>query len=184
MPKRATEDAPHVTMTDHRISLTAPKAQPPGELAPFRGTGRLDLARLRHTIDSGRGTEADYRRWAALEPRSVPALASLGEALMRFGKPAEALPVLQRARKADPGNVVVLNALAVYEATRGRLPAAMRLLETARAADPDHPLTWINIGVTREALGDRTGAEAAYREAIRHQPDSSGARRRLGALIQ
>lgn len=150
----------------------------------FRGDGLLDLARTKQTIESGRGVEADYRRWLTLEPESTAALAALGEALMRFGKREEALPFLRRARKADPGNLTALNALAVYEAIGGRLKAALALLEQARAANPDHPLTWINLGVTHEAMGDRGKAEAAYREAIRHQPDSADARRRLAALIQ
>lgn len=183
MTKGRTHDAPHVAMTNHWIALRPGIIGPqPGDLTIFRGTGMLDLARTKLTIESGRGAEADYRRWLALEPQSPAALAALGEALMRFGKRAAAKGVLERARKADPRNVTALNALAVYHATDNRLSAALQLLEQARTANPDHPLTWINLGVTHEAMGDRAKAEQAYREAIRHQPDSAEARRRLAAL--
>ncbi len=190
MPKRRTEDAIHVRMTDHKI-VRSPKFEEPkderheafaGGLKAFYGVGLLDLAHVKQAIDSGRGTENDYRRWLALEPGSSAALASLGEALMRFGKRAEAVPLLEQVRLDDPRNQAALNALAVHHAIEGRLGKAMDLLTEARAANPDHPLTWINLGVTHEALGDTRKARAAYLEAIRIQPDSSEARRRLAAL--
>ncbi len=190
MPKRAAEDAIHVRMTDHKI-VRAPKFEEPnrkghdlfsGRLKLFYGSGLLELAQVRQTIDSGRGSEESYRRWVDLEPGSVPALAALGEALMRFGKRTEAVRLLEKARAAGPRNVAVLNALAIHHATEGRLPKAMELLEQARAAKPDHPLTWINLGVTHEAMGSADKARSAYLEAVRLQPDSSEARRRLAAL--
>jgi len=191
MPKRRTQDAIHVRMTDHKIARRPvivdaerePRTGYEGPLRVFFGGGSTDWAQTRQVIDSGRGTEADYRRWLSLEPESAQAMAGLGEALMRFGKREEALPFLRRALARHSGNVVALNALAVHEATAGRLEPAWRLLEQARRARPEHPLTWINLGVTYEAQGARDRAEAAYREAIRHQPDSSEARRRLAALL-
>lgn len=190
MPARRTGDAIHVRMTDHLIARKPALAEPEGEnrtpydgdLRVFFGSGLLDLARVKHVIDSGRGKEADYRRWVALEPDSAPALAALGEALMRFGKRNEAWPVLRRARRADPRNVTVLNAVAVYRATEGKLDEALGLLKAALRENPEHPLTLINLGVTYEAQGRATEAASAYREAIRAQPDSAEARRRLGAL--
>jgi cytochrome c-type biogenesis protein CcmH/NrfG len=51
-------------------------------------------------------------------------------------------------------------------------------LRRAVADNPDHALSWTNLGVTLEAVGDSKGARDAYSEAIRLQPDSSEARRR------
>lgn len=105
-----------------------------------------------------------------------------GDALMRFGKRTEAVRLLEKARAAGPRNPAVLNALAVHHATQGRLAKAIELLEKARASNPDHPLTWINLGVSHEAMGSADRALKAYLEAIRLQPDSSEARRRLASL--
>ena len=72
----------------------------------------------------------------------------------------------------------------MLEATGGKLDRALSLLEKSRAANPDHPLTWLNLGVTWEAKQDRARAAACYREAIRLQPDFLEARHRLNALSQ
>ena len=60
---------------------------------------------------------------------------------------------------------------------------AARLLDSAMQINPDEPLTWLNLGVARQALGQKSGAEAAYREAIRLQPDFTRARQYLDQLL-
>jgi len=195
LPKRRTEDAIHVHMTDHRISRRPVFNEPtredhtfaPVDLTPFffpAPAALLELARLRHLADLGRATPPDHRRWLALEPQSPTAMTALAVALLRAGEQNEAVAFLQRALLAEPRNLSALNALAVHHAAHGRYAPALDLLQRARTANPDHPLTWINLGVTFEAQGRRAEAEAAYRQAIRHQPDSSEARRRLQALRQ
>ncbi|MCC6536549.1 MAG: tetratricopeptide repeat protein [Bryobacterales bacterium] len=196
LPKRRTEDAIHVRMTDHRIARRPDFTEPtreehtfaPVTLTPFffrAPAALLDLARLRHLADLGHATVPDYRRWLAIEPQSATAMTALAVALLREGGQAkEAVDLLRRALKAEPRNLSALNALAVHHAASGRYAPALALLQRARAANPDHSLTWINLGVTFEAQGRRADAESAYREAVRHQPDSSEARRRLQALRQ
>jgi cytochrome c-type biogenesis protein CcmH/NrfG len=174
------------------VSATEPTREDhtfaPVELTPFffgSPTAMLELARLRHLADLSRATATDYRRWLALEPNSPTAMTALAVALLRQGgQEKEAVALLQRALKTEPRNLSALNALAVHHAASGRYAPAFDLLHRARTANPDHPLTWINLGVTFEAQGRRAEAESAYREAIRHQPDSSEARRRLQALRQ
>ena len=117
-------------------------------------------------------------------PPSAASLASQGDALMRAGRYGEAIPVLRRVLKLDPGQVTALNALAIYEGLQGRPQAALRLLERARDADPGHPLTWINLGVSYEALGNPRQALASYGEAVRLQPDSEQARGRRRTLME
>lgn len=196
LPKRRTEDAIHVRMTDHRITRRPAFTEPTREnhnfasveLTPFffrSSASLLDLARLRHLADLNRATTPDFRRWLALEPQSSTAMTALAVSLLRTGGPEkEAVALLQRALQAEPGNLSALNALAVHHAANGRYTPALALLQRARTSNPDHPLTWINLGVTLEAQGRGDEAAAAYREAIRHQPDSSEARRRLQAMLQ
>lgn len=188
MPRRRTQDAIHVAMTDHWIqrkpSFREPEAEHhvpyAGAIVPFytnAGPQMLALARAMQRAERERNSDA-YR---AL-PESASTLAALGEALLREGRRDEARRTLERARRLDGSEATALNALAVLHATEGRLDSALALLETARRAHPEHPLTWLNLGVTWEAKGDRVQAERAYREAIRHQPDFAAARNRLATL--
>ena len=185
MPKRAAQDAVHVVVTDHWIARAPqPISEPPthkGDIVPFYGSGLLEHARALLRADRDR-TPAAYRALLPFDPRV--ALPGLGEALLRAADRDAARDILKRAIAAEPTQPVVLNALAVILATEGRLDEAMRLLETSRRANPDHPVTWINIGVTHEALGNQKEARRSYVEAIRLMPDNTEARRRLAALAQ
>jgi hypothetical protein len=184
MPRRATQDAVHVSMTDHWIArspATVPVVPPPhtGGLVPFYGAGMLDHARALLRADRER-TSAAYR--ALLPFDSRVALPGLGESLLREGDRDAARSALEKALAADPTHPAALNALAVIHATDGRLDDALRLLDLARRNHPDHTLTWINLGVTQEAMGRMEDARRSLAEAIRIQPDSAEARRRLAAL--
>jgi len=78
----------------------------------------------------------------------------------------------------------VRNTLAVVYGGRNRFPGALRLLEEALQLKPDEPLTWLNVGVAWQATGQKNRAEAAYREAIRLQPEFTRARQYLEALLK
>jgi Flp pilus assembly protein TadD len=58
------------------------------------------------------------------------------------------------------------------------------VLRAAVAADPDLPLAWLNLAVSLEQAGRPTEAEAAYREAIRVQPDFRPAHSHLANLLE
>jgi Flp pilus assembly protein TadD len=73
--------------------------------------------------------------------------------LHRAGSYEHARKDLRSVLQLEGNQVTGLNGLAVYEGMNARSQAALRLLEQARAADPDHPLTWLNLGVAYETLG-------------------------------
>ena len=50
-------------------------------------------------------------------------------------------------------------------------------------SNPDLPLAWLNLGVSLEQKGQLDAAEAAYREAIRVQPDFDRAHGHLASLL-
>ena len=117
------------------------------------------------------GRHADAIRWyerAALDPRSAIASSELHE-------PAEAVAMLQRAAQTPD----VLNALANAYGSANRFDDALRALRQALKLDPESPTTHLNLGVCYQALGDAARARAAYREALRLQPDLERARRYL-----
>lgn len=191
MPKRRTNDAIHVRMTDHWIarprSLPEPTAEDhrPYELPVvpyYTPADPLSLA-----IANIRRPDADavllYRQHLRRDPADVPTLAALGNTLLRIEGPKAALAVLERARKLDPRHPGALNTLAVARGMLGDLDQALSLLDQARKAHPDHALTWLNLGVTYQTSRRREDAANALREAIRLQPDFVEARQRLAALL-
>jgi predicted Zn-dependent protease len=95
--------------------------------------------------ESGRAREAlpAYRRAVALAPGEPLLLAGLGRVLLALDTPegsAEALAVLERARRSDPGDPSMLRALAVAYARDGQdgmatLVTAERFAIAGRAED-------------------------------------------------
>lgn len=93
------------------------------------------------------------------------------------------MPVLDKVLRLDANHVGALNTLAVAHAAQGAYGKAIALLDRARQAHPDHSLTWVNLGVTYNAMGRREDAIQSFREAIRLQPDFAEARSKLAALL-
>jgi Flp pilus assembly protein TadD len=62
-----------------------------------------------------------------------------GLALALLGRPAEARPELEQARKLDPTSASVCLNLAVLEAQESRLDAARVLAREALRLQPDYP---------------------------------------------
>jgi Flp pilus assembly protein TadD len=237
MPKRRTEDAVHVLMTDHFIR----KRPPAGDTAPLaerhdRQTGpvrplypatlsataednlylaiatvrssanvRADLPKLEAAIAATNPSSpepfaelgdaylraADSRRVVAAhrqalnrDSRDPHVYVAIGELMMQAGRPGEAIPLLEGALVSLPREVPLRNTLAVLYGAQGRFADAARLLDETVKLNPDEPLTWLNLGVATQALGQKKRAEAAYREAIRLQPDFTRARQYLSALLK
>jgi Flp pilus assembly protein TadD len=107
-----------------------------------------------------------------------------GELLIGTGRASEAMGLLESALREGSGDIAIRNTLAVLYASRNRFSDASRLLDEALKLNPDEPLTWLNAGVAWQAAGQKNRAEAAYREAIRLQPEFNRARQYLAALLK
>jgi Flp pilus assembly protein TadD len=116
---------------------------------------------------------------AADDPRSYAAVSTL---LLNRGEPAKAISLLEPALSRLPDETSLLNSLSVLYARMQRFDDALRLLARATRVNPDEPLSWLNLGVSLEAKGDRKGAEAAYRRALVLQPDLARAREYLNRV--
>jgi hypothetical protein len=223
MPKRRTEDAVHVVMTDHRIQVRPPTgdllaarrestASYKGPVAPYypldSGPLYLAMAQVREFNDLKTGipalaaaiarekpaafepyfqlgearraagdlkaAETAYREALLRAPGNARVKSALGDALLRQGRLREAIPLLESANHRM--------ALAVAYGQAGRLQDSLRVLRALVADQPESPMAWLNLGVTLEQSGDLPGAAAAYREAIRQQPDFAQARHHLNTL--
>ena len=69
-----------------------------------------------------------------------------------------------------------------YFFSRGEFDRALTVFEQAVIADADDERAWLDLGLTREALGDVSGAESAYRKAIAVEPAFPEALNNLGVL--
>jgi tetratricopeptide (TPR) repeat protein len=134
----------------------------------------------------GRSTEAlqAYREALKLGSREPRVLVATGEILMQLGGIDEAVSLLESAILDAPRVSAFRNTLAVLYGRKERFAEAIKILEEARQIDADDPVTWLNLGVCRQALGQKSQAAACYREAIRLQPDFTRARQYLQALAE
>ena len=97
----------------------------------------------------------------------VAALLREGEGLARTGRCDEAIPILERARAADPANAVVVHVLGQCQIRLADYLSAAATLDTARQLDPDLPEIDLQLGIARYHSEDLDGAEAAFAEARR-----------------
>lgn len=234
MPKRRTEDAVHVMITDHLIQRKLKPASaenheetqnaysgevelyyPPaaaGEILYLAGAQVKDganlqagVARLERAIAELKPSRPEfyfevaaayrkagwydnaveaYRQTIARDPEFARAWHFLGESLLRAGRSGEAIAALEAAAKLAVLDAEILNSLGVAYGQGGRSDDSVRILTKAVQSDPDLPLAWVNLGVSLEHKGDLRGARAAYRNAIRVQPDLASAREHLANAEQ
>jgi predicted CXXCH cytochrome family protein len=239
MPKRRSEDAVHVLMTDHRIARALPSRDPaapldelklakqaaytgevalypipdgPGEkaaqlylaLAQVKDLANLrpGVARLAQAVADVEPPQAEFYfelGAAHMKMGALPEAAQayreairrrqswaapyvrLAEVLLRAGKPDEAIAVLKDAPEPEDGEAAMTLGVALGQL--GRLDGSVQALERAVKAMADHPMAWLNLGVSLEQSGDFRRAESCYREAIRVRPDFEPARRHLANLL-
>ena len=83
-----------------------------------------------------------------------------------------------------PREVVVNNNLAVAWLDRGEPRQAVPRLETALAVNPGYWRAWVNLGLARGQLGERTAAQHAFQEAMRLAPAESDPPRFLARVLR
>lgn len=231
MPKRRTDDAVHVVMTDHFIQrrkpgrdLLAAKAEPSADAAayhgevlpyypqPFPRTPESELYIASAQVLTGNNTDAGIPRLTAALNKYQPAEAgfyvNLAEALMRKGRPVDALPFFDAAISRNPNSLAALLGYAVVMSDLKRTTEAISVFRRATEILPDDPMTWLGLGEAFIRAGQRNegllavkksieldpeipeahylfGVEAASREAIRLKPTYADAHLNLAlALIQ
>jgi Flp pilus assembly protein TadD len=104
----------------------------------------------------------------------------------RARRPDLARAALQRAVAGAPDAASEAYARREYASALafwGELPAAIGELEAAVRLAPGEPAAWHDLGILRNATGDRAGAAAALREARRLRPADPRPRIALAALL-
>jgi choline-sulfatase len=78
----------------------------------------------------------------------------------------EALRADQAALVLEPNSAPALNGVGLLAIDEGKADQAVKAFERATALDSNNAGYWANLGNARRAVGDRAGAEQAYRRAL------------------
>ena len=183
MPKRQASDAIHIAVTDHKIArVPAPQItlieQNEANTPPYTGpvvayypkpADPLYLAAANKKVVKSAFPEAYFRAGffdeaLKLDPLNWRYVYGVGQARMETA-------MLERAAALAPWETNILEALGAAYVVNKRIPDAMRGFREATERDPEDAAAFSNLGNALLQAGDKTGAEKAFREAIRLLPE-------------
>jgi cytochrome c-type biogenesis protein CcmH/NrfG len=127
--------------------------------------------------------ETDYRAALALAPQHPHALHYLGVILYQRDRPADALPLLERAVALIPQEPEFHNNLGLALAAADRTGEAIAAYRRALVLKPDHAVAWNNLGLALQAANELPGAIDAFRHALSLVPDFAQAHWNLGLAL-
>jgi tetratricopeptide (TPR) repeat protein len=115
--------------------------------------------------------------------RPSPSDEKLGIALIRQGKPDQAVARFRKALAKTPNHPVAHNNLGLALLMLGRTQEAVACYRTALAIAPDHVDSHCNLGNALVIEGRSDEAIACYRRAIAIAPDNAAAHYNLGGAL-
>jgi predicted CXXCH cytochrome family protein len=199
MPKRRTEDAVHVVMTDHLIGRTMPREPlaPMEERArPYRGPVALydppDLTAQERELYLGLASVMDgadrTRGIAMLENASAAgappkALAELAAAYVHENRLSDAITAYRKALEAAPEMALARYNLAQALERKGELAEAESQYEQVARAHPRLVEAKHSLGALLLRTGRRREAEERLREALRLRSGYAEAHNHLGLAL-
>ena len=142
------------------------------------------LARGTDEFNAGRFAEAErsFAAAVALMPQSAVPMGSRAAALMKLGRPEDALAVVDAVLAREHGNVAALGLRALALAELHRRPEALEAFERALAADPKSGTLWLYRGNLLVELKQPDDAIQSYEKALAHGADEQLTRYYLNAL--
>jgi predicted O-linked N-acetylglucosamine transferase (SPINDLY family) len=139
----------------------------------------LDLAR-RYRGEGQRDAAANVCRALLEQGANQPEVLSfLGNLELERGRPADAVPLLERAVALSPESVARLVNLGLAYGQSGALAEAADTLERALRMQPDLPEASLNLGLVRLDLGEHAAAIALITRAVASRPGFLPATRAL-----
>lgn len=127
--------------------------------------GDIHLSRSRISL-----AEAAYNEALRINPKAARALTGLGDALCRAGRYSEAQARFEAGAQADPDDIIAKVGVARSKLALERVEDANQILKKLRETHAKSVLVSYWYGRVQEALGNRSEAEAIYREALKSAP--------------
>ncbi|MBI1338016.1 MAG: tetratricopeptide repeat protein [Phycisphaera sp.] len=143
------------------------RADPDNPVARENLAGAFAELAQRH-LDRGAAAKALEAAAEALRvaPDHVPALIAVGNALVRVGRPTEAVRVFERGIELDARHAGVHVGMGNALHALGRIEEAAQSVTRALEIDPTLTIAHNNLGNLHAARGDMSQAEACYRRAL------------------
>lgn len=159
------------------------------ELAPQFAGAQFQLAGLYERQGNKDAAVERYRRVVDLQPRNALALNNLAYlTATHLKRPADALPLAQRAMGLAPQNPIIGDTLGWIQYLLGDTATAVRIIGAAAKAAPNNAEIRLHAAVVSAATGARAAAEFELGEALRldpsleKSPDVSALRQQLEKL--
>lgn len=185
----ATDDA-HVQRAEAALrELWSRRAPPPPQDARFDGELLAQLRRLGYGTTGAplSGMPSPLEESDRPAPRSrAGELALLWEAdiLANDGQLAPAEARLRAILAENPGHLEALDQLALVRMRSDDFAEAQALLERRLELGPERVDTWLNLGLSRERLGETDAALAALESAARIDLEAPGLREHLARVLR
>lgn len=146
---------------------------------------RERLERLGYVGSSGGGADGDEWNLEGKDPKDmIDFFNRLQEIPTVFmdGRYEDGERILDDLLRQDPGNLSVIEKLALLERLRENWDAAIRWCEAFLEQQPDHGQTYVNIAYAERQRGDDEAAIRAYQAALVVDPEDADSHALLGAL--
>lgn len=204
MPKRRTEDAVHVVMTDHRIQrkpvagLLAERAERhpsaeqeyQGEVSPYyppslnaKDALYASVAQVLHGSNLTTGIPRLQAELELQRPKNAEFYVALGNAWQQAGKPDQAVIAFEQAANLKPGSARELRFLGIALQDSGQARRAKETLERAVKLDPGDAVSWYLMALLDFGQRDFKEAVNKSQRAVMIDPDLLDARNSLGAAL-
>lgn len=149
----------------------------PEDAASLRLMGNIEFA----LGESAKGLEY-LRKVTELSPNSASARVQLGLGLLTTGDEQEGLETLETAVELDP-ETDQTNVLLILSQIRAKeFDKALERVGELKKKMPNNPVPMNLEGIARAGQGDHSGAEAAFKEALKLSPGDPTAAHHLAAL--
>ena len=161
-----------------------PQLRDAAGLLPNSAEAHNTLGEAYHSSKNQKQAREEFEKAVQLNPNLAHAQANLGMALGEAGELAAAAQHLDQAIKimGETEDAAVPHYLRAKVYTEeGDKESATVELRAAVRLKPDLAAAWSDLGQTRKALLDDTGALAAFERAVTLEPENAGWQARLGA---
>jgi tetratricopeptide (TPR) repeat protein len=141
-----------------------------------------------HALQAHQGGDLDiaergYRAVLAAAPEHAYALHYLGVIHYQHNRPAEALPLLERAVERVPQEAEFHNNLGLALAAGDRFDEAIAAHRRALNLNANHPVAWNNLGLALQAMNELPAAIDAFHHALKLNSDFAQAHWNLGLAL-